>query len=284
MLAITIRNLKLFFRDKGAVFFSILSVLIVIGLYVLFLGDNMGKSFTTLKDSKLLVTTWIVSGIIAVTSISTTLGAFSIIVNDRQLKIFKDFSSSPLKRYQLVSGYILSSFIVGVLMTLIALILSLGYITFNGGELPSPHNIIKILGIILLSVLSNSAIMLFIVSFFKSHSGYSAASAVVGTLIGFLTGTYIPIGGLPESVQLIIKLFPPSHSAALLRQTLMENTLTTSFSGIPSKYLEEFNLNMGITYKIGDALITPSTSILILIGTAVIFFILGILNISKKLK
>ena len=33
------RNLLLFFRDKSAVFFSLLSVFIIIGLYALFLGD-----------------------------------------------------------------------------------------------------------------------------------------------------------------------------------------------------------------------------------------------------
>ncbi len=33
------RNLKLFFRDKSAVFFSLLAVFIIIGLYRFFLGD-----------------------------------------------------------------------------------------------------------------------------------------------------------------------------------------------------------------------------------------------------
>ena len=33
------RNIRLFFRDKTSVFFSFLSVLIIVGLYALFLGD-----------------------------------------------------------------------------------------------------------------------------------------------------------------------------------------------------------------------------------------------------
>ena len=33
------RNVRLFFRDRSAVFFSLLAVLIIIGLYALFLGD-----------------------------------------------------------------------------------------------------------------------------------------------------------------------------------------------------------------------------------------------------
>ena len=38
------RNITIFFRDKASVFFSLLSVLIIIGLYVLFLGDLMEQS------------------------------------------------------------------------------------------------------------------------------------------------------------------------------------------------------------------------------------------------
>ena len=44
MIAFAKRNLKLFFRDKSSVFFSLLSVLIVLGLYVLFLGDQLVSS------------------------------------------------------------------------------------------------------------------------------------------------------------------------------------------------------------------------------------------------
>ena len=42
MLNFTQRNLKVFFRQKSAVFFSLLGVILVIGLYVLFLGDHHG--------------------------------------------------------------------------------------------------------------------------------------------------------------------------------------------------------------------------------------------------
>lgn len=36
MINLAVRNLKIFFRDKSSVFFSFLSVIIIIGLYVLF--------------------------------------------------------------------------------------------------------------------------------------------------------------------------------------------------------------------------------------------------------
>ena len=38
MSSFAIRNLKVFFRDKSAVFFSLLSVFIIVGMYALFFG------------------------------------------------------------------------------------------------------------------------------------------------------------------------------------------------------------------------------------------------------
>ena len=67
MTAFMKRNLKVFFRDKSSVFFSLLAVLIVLGLYVLFLGDQLVKSFEDkLEDPKRLMDSWIMAGILAV--------------------------------------------------------------------------------------------------------------------------------------------------------------------------------------------------------------------------
>ena len=52
MLAFANRNLKVFFRDKTAVFFSLLAVFIVLGLYVLFLGDAWADSLQNIKEAK----------------------------------------------------------------------------------------------------------------------------------------------------------------------------------------------------------------------------------------
>ena len=41
---------------------------------------------------------WLIAGILAVTSISTTLGAFGVIVDDKAKKIEKDFRCSPISR------------------------------------------------------------------------------------------------------------------------------------------------------------------------------------------
>jgi len=123
-----------------------------------------------------------------------------------------------------------------------------------------------------------------LVSFFKSQNAFSTASTLIGTIIGFITGIYLPIGMFPEVMQFIIKVFPISHSAALFRQVIMEPTLNTSFANIPVEYLDEFKETMGITFSFGEYIVTPMTSILVMVLTIVIFYGLAILSLSRKSK
>ena len=85
------RNLKMFFRDKTAVFFSLLAVFIVLGLYIVFLGDVWVDSFKEIKGAKNLMNCWIMAGLIGVTSVTANIGAFGIMVEDKSKNKIKDF-------------------------------------------------------------------------------------------------------------------------------------------------------------------------------------------------
>lgn len=280
------RNLKLFFRDRTSVFFSLLAVFIIIGLYVLFLGNMMTRNFGDLlgSNARFAIDSWVMAGILSVTSLTATMGAFHIMVEDTTKKILKDFLSAPLKRTQLAVGYIISSFIVGVVMSIAALVIAEIYILAGGGNLLGLMSLLKLLGVMLLSVFAGSAMVFFIVSFFKSSSAFSSASTIIGTLIGFLTGIYIPIGSLPSAVQTAIKIFPISHAAALFRQIMMEVPMSEAFTNAPTQAITGFKQMMGIVFFFGEKELSPLTSILVLIVTGVVFLALTVVNISIKKK
>ena len=278
------RNLKVFFRDKSSVFFSLLAVFIIIGLYALFLGDVWVNSFQGMTGVRYLMDSWIMAGLLAVTSVTTTMGAFGIMVEDKAKKTIKDFTSSPIKRSSIAGGYIISSFAIGIILSIITVILAEIYILANGGELMSFITLLKVLGLILLATFTNTSMVLFIVSFFKSSNAFATASTIIGTMIGFLTGIYLPLGQLPSTVQYVVKVFPVSHAAALFRQVLMEAPINATFANAPQEAITEFENTMGVTFKFGDTLISPYVSIGVLILTAVFFFLLAMLNISRKKK
>lgn len=284
MTAFMKRNLKLFFRDKSGVFFSLLAVFIIIGLYTVFLGDVWLSDLHGIKQAQQLMNEWLIAGLLAVSSVTATMGAFGVMVDDRAKKIYKDFYASPVSRAGITGGYLASAFLVGVVMSVLTLLLGQAYLLLSGGGWFSPAVWCKLLFLLLLSGVTNTALVGFIVSLIKSQGAFATASTIIGTLIGFLTGIYLPVGSLPDAVQMIVKLFPVSHAASLLRKVIMEQTVQEAFSGAPHQAAESFQESMGVVYKIGGVTVTAWMSVAILAGTAVLFYLLAVINLSSKRK
>lgn len=283
-MAIIIRNLKIFFRDKSAVFFSLLAVFIILGLYLLFLGDVWTEGISEVENANQIMNSWIVAGLLAVTSVTTTLGAFSVMVDDKVRKISKDFYSAPISKRALAGGYVGSAFLIGVIMTMITFILGEIFIVIMGGEMLSPMLMVKVFALILITTLTNTSMVFFMVTFIGSINAFSNISIVLGTLIGFLTGMYLPIGELPEAVQLVMKCFPLSYGAGLFREVLLEREVTDAFAGISEQYCLQFKEEMGVIYTFGEHTVSAFESILILAVTVVVFFLLSVWNLSRKKK
>lgn len=284
MIVFTKRNLLVFLKDKTAVFFSLLSSFIIIALYLLFLGDSWSSGMDGVENAKGLMDTWIVAGLIAITPFTASMGAFGIMINDKTSKIYKDFYCSSISRVSITAGYIFSSFIIGVLLSVVTLVFAQGYILIQGGSFLGFLVILKVLALIIVATFMSTSIVLFIVSFFNSQNAFATASTITGTLIGFLTGIYVPIGGLPNAVQLVIKMFPPTHSAALMRQIIMDKNMTLGFANLPEQVALEIKEILGVVMKIDDYIITPTIHILVLIGTGLLFFGLALLSMSRKSK
>ena len=282
MSGFAIRNLKVFFKDKASVFFSLLAVFIIIGLYALFLGDVWVNSMGNAPGAEFLMNSWIMAGLLAVISVTTTMGAFGTMVDDKAKKIIKDFTVSPIKNSKIVGGYIFSSIVIGIIMSFVTVVLAEVYIILSGGEFMGFTALLKVLGLAVLATTTNASMVLLLVSFFKSINAFSTASTVIGTLIGFLTGIYLPIGQLPEGVQWVVKCFPPSHAAVLFRRVMMETPMAATFNGAPAENVDHFRQMMGETFKFGDTTVSVTTSILILVGSAVLFYGLALWNISRK--
>lgn len=287
------RNIRLYFRDKSTVLFSLMAVWVIIILNIFFLTNTMRSSFDGVDNIEVIIGTWLMAGIISVTSVTSSLGAMGTMMADREKKIYKDFYTSPLKRSALAGGYMISSAIVGIIMSIFAFVCGEAYILYLGGSLPEIKVIIELLGLIVLSVLANSAFMFFLVSLFKTQSAFSAISTLVGTLIGFVMGIYMPIGSLPEKIQWIVKLFPSSYSASALRTVMLDEVLTETFKSVPENIpagyediftRNDFNLEMGVCFEFGDYTTNLTTAIIVMTAVTVVFYGLSIINVSRKSK
>ena len=160
-------NLLIFFRDKGSVFFSLLSVFIIFGLYILFLGDMMVKSMGDLPGIRFLMNSWIMGGLLSVTPITTSLGAMGTIIEDKKSGIYRDFAISPLKKNMVVICYLLSGILISFMLSILTFMLAEVYIIMYGGRLLSFISIVKALIMIIFTNISSSIMMFYLVSWFR---------------------------------------------------------------------------------------------------------------------
>jgi len=282
MIAFAVRNLRVFFRDRASVFFSLIAVLIIIGLYAAFLGNTLTQGMEGMPGARFLMDSWIMAGLLAVASITTTLGAAGVMVDDQNKGISKDLRCLPLKRSTIVGGYLLSAVVVGVIMSTAAFAAAEIYIALNGGKLLSAAAVLKVLGLIILSSAASGAMVSLLISFLKTPNALAVASTVVGTLSGFLMGIYVPISVLPKAVQTVIKAFPIAHAAALLRQVFMEVPLAESFAGAPPQVVDEFKQSLGVVFTIGGEAFSAAGSVAILLATTAVFFVLAVWRMLKR--
>ena len=279
------RNLLLFFRDRANVFFSMLAVIIVIMLYIIFLADLMVSAiesempYAAARDIRLVVSGLVLSGTIAVATVSSCLNATARVVIDRE-DVAKDFFVSPISRSKLMFSYVISSGIIGFVMSGLALVTTIIYLSLSGGNFPSNSDLALLLLALFLGVLSANSMTFLIASTVKSRNAFGSLGSIVGTLIGFLTGVYIPIGQLPNGVAWIVRLFPTSHAASMFRQILAGDVLNEL--GAPAAVTSEIHEFFGVTFTIGSCTTNYIFSAALLIGTSVIFYIIGLLQMKKQ--
>ncbi|WP_024833397.1 ATP-binding cassette domain-containing protein [Ruminiclostridium josui] len=229
-----------------------------------------------------LINSWILGGLLSITTLTSTLGALGAMVNDRYNRIIMDFKSSPISAMIYPISCVITSFIVGTIISVISFVVYGGYIYFSTGYFFSIGMILKCLGLICLSAMMSAALMGFMVSFFSTISAYSSASLIVGTTIGFLNGLYVPMGALPETIQSVIKCLPFGHVASLFRRVLMQESLDLCFKNAPISVRDSYTRDFGVILDWNGSEISSYTSIAFTLGVLLISLLLFFINFRRK--
>lgn len=153
ILYLTKRNSLVFLRDRKAVFFSILSMLIVLGLMVIFLGSMNSQNLVELlqqyggkrdlaqdeENARALIQMWTLAGILVVNSVTVTLTVIGTMVQDEEQSRLASFYVTPVKRGKLVLGYVLAAWLTGAALSMLTLAVGEIYMLSQGwGLLPAP--------------------------------------------------------------------------------------------------------------------------------------------------
>ena len=281
------RNTLLYLRDRAAVFFSFLSVIIIILMYVLFIGRLQKNGIgVDVEGIDWLVSSWIMAGILTVTTVTVPLGALGTMIKDRQTKIISDFYTSPVDRKLLALSYLLSAWVIGLIMVLLNFVIGQVYVITQGGEFVSFMQFVQLLGLIMLSIMAFSTFFYYISLFMKTQNAFGLLSTLVGTFIGFLGGIYVQIGLLPSRIASVMNMLPTAHSVVLIRNVYMSKPMGVVFkdSHIPevSEALAEFNNDMGMVANVFGYQLESYQMVLSLVVFGLLFYILSVIKLNKS--
>jgi len=268
MLALLKRNFILYFRNRSGVFFSLLGALISFLLYIIFLQKNLTDAWSQLPDNTNLLNNWLMGGTLAVTGITTSFTALTQMVQDRENQVDQDLFLTDLGSWGLQVSYLISSIIISFVMQ----VFMFAVMSLYFRESPVISYLPEIALIMLLSSLLSSVVNILLIYRFQSVDSLGKLATIVGTASGFLVGTYIPIGVLPDFAQIIMKCTPATYIASLYRQILMKERLETAFTG-NSRLLKEFQEKMGIQINWQELLTKEETYFIVVIISLVAIFL-----------
>lgn len=234
------RSLKIFLKDKASVFFSLLAPLIVLGLYLLFLGDiqtdGIKAAFEGAPiDDKLLksfVDSWMLAGVVSVACITVSFSVQGITVQDREKGVLNDMLASPISRGIIDISYLISNFVVTLCICLIVLAVAFVYVAITGWAL-SFVDVVLLIALTVMSVLSASVISTLVGLAFRTSSQHSAFVGIISAVIGFVMGAFMPLSAFPKGVQYVTLFVPATYSAALYRNLFMRGALEKIDAALP---------------------------------------------------
>lgn len=243
------RNIKLYFRDKGMFFSSLITPIILLILFVTFLGSIYRDSFASAlsaaginADAVLIdgcVGGQLISSLLAVTCITVAFCSNLIMIKDKTSGARRDLTVSPLHLSTLGFSYYLAALISTLIINLTAAAVSLAYLAFVGWYLSAADVLLLILDIFLLTMFGTA--LSSCVNFFLSSDGQaSAVGTIVSAGYGFICGAYMPVSNFSPTLQKILSFMPGTYGTVLLRNHAMRGAFRQmTKDGIPQEIIEK---------------------------------------------
>lgn len=286
------RNIKLFFRDKGMFFTSLITPVILLVLYASFLGNVYRDSFTQnlpqsfpLSGDVLdgLVGGQLISSILAVSCITVSFCANFLMVQDKANGSLQDLLIAPVKPAILAMAYYLATLVSSLIINLVAAGVCLGYVVMVGFYMSLGDVLLLGLDIVLLVFFGTA--LSSVINFFLSTQGQiSAVGTMVSSGYGFLCGAYMPIASFGEGLQRVISFLPGTYGTALVRSHSLRGAMEQLCAdGLPESAMKEMRSALDCSIDFFGTAVPEGVMYLILVGA--ILFLMGIyilLNILRK--
>ena len=290
--ALTKRNVKLYFKDKGLFFSSLITPLILLVLYVTFLRKIYVDSFrsaveaagATISDAVLngCVGGELISAMLAVCCVTVAFCSNLLMIRDKTSGAIHDLTITPVRFGTLGLGYYLATLFSTLIICLTAAAVGLIYIGVVGWCLSVGDVFLMFLDVLLLTMFGTA--LSSCINFFLSTDGQaSAVGTIVSAGYGFICGAYMPISNFGKGLQNVLAFLPGTYGTSLLRNHAMRGAFEKMRAeGFPDAVVEGIRDSVdcnpvffGKVVPIGAMYAILAGSTLLLIGIYVAFNVIA---------
>ena len=290
-LNLTARNVKVFFSDKSMFFASLITPMILLVLYVAFLGRVFQNSLdqdalgVALPDSVInaVVNGQILACLLAVCSVTVAFSSNLLMVNDKVTGSTKDIDVSPIKSHTKSLAYFTATFISTNIINLVALILCLLYIRIQNCWYYELKDVLLLFGDVVLLSFFGTALASVVNFGLKTQGQLSAVANIVSAGYGFICGAYMPISNFSALLRDSIMFLPSTYFMSLIKN----HALTAPFqemtkTEIPAQAIDA--VKTALDYKISFFSHEVPLNMMYLIAISSIIVLITIFVLQNKLK
>lgn len=289
--ALILRNIKLFFKDRGLFFSALITPLILLVLYATFLGNTYRSSFLsalpegfTVSDDLIngLVGGQLISSLLAVCCVTVAFCSNMLMVQDKVTGARQDLTVTPVKRSVLALGYYIATAVSTLIIFLITACAGFLYLAKVGWYL-SATDILLIFADVFLLVLFGTALSSIINVFLTTQGQMSAVGTLVSAGYGFLCGAYMPISNFSDGLQKVLSFLPGTYGTSLLRNHAMRGVFAElAENGFPAEVVEGIKDSLDCNLYFFDHTVELGTMYCILGGAAVAVIVAYVLICKLK--
>lgn len=288
------RNVKLYFKDKGMFFTSLITPMILLVLYGTFLRNVYVDSFrSALEQAGARVPDALINGcvggqlitsLLAVSCVTVAFCSNLLMVQDKISGARYDLTITPVKPSTLALGYYLATLISSLIIALIATGICLGYLAVTGWYLTA-WDVAELLLNVVLLVLFGTALSSCVIFPLSTQGQASAVGTIVSSAYGFICGAYMPISSFSDGLQKVISFLPGTYGTSLLRNCAMRGSFDEMAGlGFPAEVVEAIRDSVDCNlYFFGNKVSQPAMY-LILCGSIVLLIALYVLLNSRRGK
>lgn len=272
------RDIKMFFKDKGMFFASMITPFILLLLFVTFLGNVYRDSINSVIPAGMTVPDeliegfvggWLFSSLLAVCCVTVAFCSNMLMVQDKVTGAERDLTAAPVKSSIFAAGYYVAAAVCTLIICAAAMCACMVYLSRVGWYLTTGDVLLTCLDIFLL-VMFGTALSSVINQFLSTQGQITAVGTIVSSCYGFICGAYMPISQFSEGIQKFVSLLPGTYGTALVRNHLLGGALNEFEAYFPAGIMDDMKKSFDVNISFFGHDVTIEEMYIVLICSVIV--------------